>query len=119
MEYLVQLSYLPLLHYRSFPNFARSLIAIQRELRHRNGIIGYSLLAHPIEGNFWTLSAWQSNAALNNFVRSQVHVTAMKTLRAHMGPTRFLEWTMSGSALPPTWDDALSRFRQTLRVRTT
>lgn len=109
-EYLVQLSYLPLLRYQSFPRFARLLFAIQRQLRQTNGVIGYSLLAHPLQREFWTLSAWQSKACLNDFVRSQVHSTAMKTLRAHMGQTRFIEWTANGSALPPAWDNALARF---------
>jgi heme-degrading monooxygenase HmoA len=109
-EYLVQLSYLPLLRYRSFPRFARLLFAIQRELRGTDGIIGYSLLAHPLQRDFWTLSAWQNKNSLNTFVRSQVHATAMKTLHAHMGQTRFIEWTVSGSSLPPSWSDALTRF---------
>jgi heme-degrading monooxygenase HmoA len=109
-EYLVQLSYLPLLRYRSFPGFARLLFAIQRELRRTDGIIGYSLLAHPLRRDFWTLSAWHNKASLNSFVRSQVHATAIKTLRAHMGQTRFIEWTASGSSLPPTWSNALTRF---------
>jgi hypothetical protein len=48
-EYLVQLSYLPLLRYRSFPRFARLLFAIQRKLRRTEGIIGYSLLARLLQ----------------------------------------------------------------------
>ena len=111
-HYLVQLSYLPLLRYRTFPRFARLLLAIQRELRRTDGIIGYSLLARPLQRDFWTLSAWQNKNSLNSFVRSQVHATAMKALRAYMGQTRFIEWTMSGSSLPPSWSDALTRFYQ-------
>jgi heme-degrading monooxygenase HmoA len=110
VDYLVQLSYLPLVRYRSLVSFSRWLVAIQRQLRQTNGIIGYSLLAHPFERKFWTLSIWLNKAALNSFFRSAPHVEAMKALRQHMGQTRFIEWTMTGSALPPTWDDALNRF---------
>ena len=109
-EYLVQLSYLPLVNYRSLPRFARWLLRIQRQLGNTTGIIGYSLLAHPFQREFWTLSAWLDKASLNRFFRSPPHVEAMKALRPHMSQTRFIEWTISGSALPPTWDDALERF---------
>ena len=46
-EYLVQLSYLPLVRYRSLLPFGKSLIAIQRQLKQTDDLVGYSLLAHP------------------------------------------------------------------------
>ena len=106
----MQLSYLPLLRYQSLPRFARWLLAIQRQLRETDGIVGYSLLAHPLQLDFWTLSAWLDKAALNNFFRSTPHAAAMKALHAHMGKTLFIEWTLKGTALPPNWGDALTRF---------
>jgi len=50
--------------------------------------------------------------ALNNFFRSAPHAKAMKALRAHMGQTCFIEWTVADSTLPPTWNDAMKRFQQ-------
>jgi hypothetical protein len=111
-EYLVQLSYLPLLRYRSLPRFARWLFAVQSQLAQTDDIVGYSLLAHPLKRDFWTLSAWSDKAALNKFFRSAPHADAMKALRAHMGQTRFIEWTVHGSALPPDWVGALNRFHR-------
>lgn len=111
-EYLVQLSYLPLANYRSLSRFGRWLLGIQRQLGNTTGIIGYSLLAHPFQREFWTLSAWLDKASLNSFFRSPPHVEAMKALRPHMGQTRFIEWKLNGSAFPPSWGDALNRFYQ-------
>jgi hypothetical protein len=111
-EYLVQLSYLPLLHYRSLVPFTRWLLAIQRQLALTKSIIGYSLLAHPLQRRFWTLSVWRDKAALNNFFRPAPHAAAMKALHPHMGQTLFIEWTLKGAALPPHWDDALTRFHK-------
>ena len=54
VEYLVQLSYLPLVRYSGLAKFARWLLAIQRQLGQTAGIIGYSLLAHPFQRDFWT-----------------------------------------------------------------
>jgi len=109
-EYLVQLSYLPLLRYRGLIPFTRWLLAIQRQLGQANGFIGYSLLAHPVRCDFWTLSAWSDKDSLNNFFRSAPHAKAMKALRGQMGQTLFIEWIVKGVALPPTWNDALARF---------
>ena len=106
----MQLSYLPLVHYGSLPRFGRWLLEIQRQLGKTTGIIGYSLLAHPLRREFWTLSAWIDKASLNSFFRTPPHVEAMKALRPHMGQTRFIEWALNGSALPPSWDDAMNRF---------
>ena len=110
VEYLVQLSYLPLVRYSSLPRFGRWLLAIQRQLGQTTGIIGYSLLAHPFQRDFWTLSTRLDKLSLYSFVRSAPHAEAMKALRAHMGQTRFIEWTLNGSAVPPSWGDALNRF---------
>ena len=109
-EYLVQLSYLPLLRYRGLIPFTRWLLAIQRQLSQANGFIGYSLLAHPVRRDFWTLSAWSDKDSLNNFFRSAPHAKAMKALSEQMGQTRFIEWTVKGLALPPSWNNALTRF---------
>ena len=109
-EYLVQLSYLPLLRYRSLLPFGKWLIAIQRQLKQTDDLVGYSLLAHPLRRDFWTLSVWSDRAALNGFFQSAPHSRAMKALRAQMGQTQFIEWSAQGAALPPRWNDALERF---------
>ncbi len=111
-DYIIQLSYLPLLRYRSLARFGRFVVAIQKQLSQAAGVIGYSLLARPLRRDFWTLSAWSDRASLYQFVRSNAHLSAMRELREHMGPTRFIEWTLSGTALPPSWEDALKRFRE-------
>ena len=39
-------------------------IGIQRQLRASRGLIGYSLRARLAVKRFWTLSAWEDEAAL-------------------------------------------------------
>ena len=109
-NYLVQLSYLPLVRYRSLLPFGRWLLAIQKQLSETSGVIGYSLLARPLKREFWTLSAWSDPSALRDFVRAAAHVRAMGALRSHMGQTMFIEWTLAGEDFPPRWNDALKRF---------
>ena len=110
-DYLVMLSYLPLARFRKLPAFFGYVQAIRAQLQETQGVLGYSLLARILRLQFWTLSAWEDRAALDAFVRADSHVTVMSALHGHMGPTRFIEWRVSGASLPPLWTDAMARFR--------
>jgi quinol monooxygenase YgiN len=72
-------------------------------------LIGYSLRARPAAKQFWTLSAWEDEAALQAFVAAPPHLDIMKALAPYMGETRFRRWNVKGSELPLRWDDALRR----------
>lgn len=108
-SYLVMASRLPLTSRRTVPRFMALTLSVVRQLGRTNGVVGYSLLAQPLKGTFWTLSAWHDQAALDAFVRTMPHLGVMGKLRPHMRPTKFTTWTVSGSALPVTWDDAIER----------
>jgi hypothetical protein len=110
-EYLVLLSYLPLRGFRDFPAFIGHDSRIAGQLAATHGLLGYSKLGRPWVKRFWTLSAWEGEAALTAFIHAGAHAGAMVGLRSRMGQTRFLRWTLPGSALPPTWGDALRRWR--------
>jgi hypothetical protein len=109
-DYLVLLSFLPLRRFRDLPAFVRHDIAITRQLQAARGLIGYSKLGRPWSKRFWTLSAWEDESVLAEFVQSGAHVLTMTALAPRIGATRFLRWTLQGRALPPTWDDALRRW---------
>jgi hypothetical protein len=109
-DYLVLLSFLPLRRFRDFPAFMRHDLGITRQLASARGLMGYSKLGRPWAKRFWTLSAWEGEAALAEFVESGAHVVTMAALAPRIGATRFVRWTLPGRALPPTWDDALRRW---------
>jgi quinol monooxygenase YgiN len=111
-EYLALLSYLPLKKYRMIPRFLQFSFQIQRQLNNSPGVVGYSLRAKPLRRNFWTLSVWEDEKALQDFVRKVPHLDAMTSLIPHMGPTRFSQWRVVGSSLPLHWDDAMRRWSQ-------
>jgi len=103
------LSYLPLKsHWRIF-TFLFYLSQTVKQLAQSNGLLGDTLLARPFSKRFFTLSAWQNDAALRAFVQQQPHLHIMTSLAPHMGKTHFVRWTVKASALPPQWDDALRR----------
>jgi hypothetical protein len=109
-EYRVLLSFLPLRRFRDLPAFAAHDRRITRQLAGVRGLVGYSKLGRPWAKRFWTLSAWEDETALAEFVRAGSHVRAMTEMPPRMGATRFVRWTLPGAALPPKWDDALRRW---------
>ena len=114
-DYLFLLSYLPLSRLRSLPRFIRYTLGIRRQLGRTPGVLGYSMRAKLPRGDFWTLSVWEDEEALAAFVRLNPHGDVMSALERHMGRTRFVRWSASGSAVPPSWEEALERGRSAAR----
>jgi len=74
-----------------------------------DGLVGYSLIAHIVAKRFWTLSVRQDEVALMDFVRKHPHNEAMIALRGFMGGSGFVRCTVLGSAVPPSWTEAMER----------
>ncbi len=108
-EYVALLSYLPLRAYSKIPAFFRYTLEIQRQMNKTPGAIGYRMRAKVLSRTFWTLSVWEDDGTLMEFVRLTPHGEAMKSISPHMGATRFTRWKVPGSAVPPTWDEAMKR----------
>ncbi len=111
-EFLAFLSYLPLAQFRKLPQFFRHSRDIQAQLDHAVGLIGYSLRAQLFRRHFWTLSVWEDDQALLDFVTTTPHAKVMENLQGHMAATNFVRWTLKGASVPPDWKDALLRYRQ-------
>jgi heme-degrading monooxygenase HmoA len=108
-EYLVLLSALPLKRFRDLGAFVLYTWRIQGQLRRTPGLLGYSLLARILQRQFWTLSVWEGEAALQQFVIEPPHSHVMRALQGKMGQTHFVRWSMRGAELPPRWQEALAR----------
>src|SRR5438093_9820510 len=63
-EYMVLLSYLPLKGYRRMLTLLRRSRAVSRQLANTPGLIGFTFRAKLLRHRFWTLSAWEDEAAL-------------------------------------------------------
>ena len=81
----------------------------QRQLQKAKGLIGYSLHAEPLRRHFWTLSVWEDNESLMNFVRQVPHGRIMQLLAPQMGKTEFVQWKVKAEDIPPNWNDAKAR----------
>jgi hypothetical protein len=113
-EYVAMASQLPLARYSSIPAFLSATIAIRNQLSHADGLIGYALDAQLLRKTFWTVSAWESQEALQRFNHDDPHRARVQRIRPGMQPTGFVFWNTLGSALPIAWDEA----RRRLHART-
>jgi hypothetical protein len=109
LEYLVMASHLPLRRVSSTVRFFRAVSAVRKQLAHTDGLIGYTLRAKPLPRDYWTLSVWKDQAALREFMRTSPHVEIMTSLKSHMGPTKFVYWSITAADGRPSFTDALER----------
>jgi hypothetical protein len=105
--YLVMASHLPLKRITATVRFFRAVFAVRKQLATADGLIGYTLRAEPLARDYWTLSVWTDNTALRQFMRTPPHVQVMTSLKPHMGPTKFVTWTISAADGRPSMAGAL------------
>ena len=107
-EYIALLSELPLKRFRDLGEFLLYTWQVQNQLRSAPGLVGYSLKARVLTKRFWTLSVWEAEADLRQFVGQVPHSRVMTALG---NKTHFLSWSIRGSQYHPSWQAALGRRR--------
>jgi hypothetical protein len=108
-DYVAMVSFLLLKQYRLIPKFLLLTFETQRQLARSSGLVGYSVYAELLKKRFWTLSVWQDNQSLMDFVAAVPHGRIMQQLAPHMGTTRFEQWTASAAEIPLKWPAARAR----------
>ena len=111
-EYQAMASRLPLARYLDVPSFLSATMAIRTQLAHADGLIGYALDAHLAQKTFYTVSAWDSQDALDAFARANPHHVRTEAIRPRMRPTTFTFWTVAGADLPISWAEARRRIAE-------
>ena len=110
-EYIALLSELPLKRFRDLGEFLLYTWQVQNQLRSVPGLVGYSLKARVLTKRFWTLSVWEAEADLRQFVGQVPHSRVMTALGNKMEQTHFLRWSIRGSQYHPSWQEAFERRR--------
>jgi quinol monooxygenase YgiN len=108
-QYLVMASHLPLHRLSSTVRFFRAVSAVRKQLATARGLVDYTLRAKPLSRRYWTLSVWEDEAALQEFLRQRPHADVMSSLRPLMDPTTFVRWTITLADGRPTWPQAMDR----------
>ncbi|MFI7411059.1 DUF3291 domain-containing protein [Streptomyces sp. NPDC049627] len=82
---------------------------VWRQVSRAPGAYGATLKAEPFKRTFWTLSVWESPAALKDFARSGTHAPTSRDLSAQMRDAKFATWQVSSDELPLDWAQARRR----------
>src|SRR5947208_3473430 len=82
-EYVALVSYLPLRRFRMIPRFLRYSGRVATQLEGTRGLVGFSLRAKILAREFYTLSVWEDERALDDFVRAEPHRGTMGAMRPH------------------------------------
>jgi hypothetical protein len=99
------------------PTFLRFGIHIERQLGRTTGVIGYRTAADPLALTFYHLSAWLDCEAIQRFVETEPHMTAVQELAGQLGITVFRYWDIKGSSLPLQIPRELHRVKQGTSAR--
>ena len=77
------------------------------QLTDTHGLVGWSM-ADSTDNTFLTLSAWESDQALREFVSARPHSQAMRELRRYSEVTTH-SFATTASSIPLSWTDAVER----------
>ena len=113
----IMASRLELRRLRDVPSFLVAAMRVRHQMLASPGAMGVSLVAKPLRRTFWTLSAWQDQAALRATVGVEPHVGVMKHFRPRMARSSFVTWSAETSALPVPWEEALRRLEKPDTIR--
>ena len=80
---------------------------MRKQLATTDGLIGYTQRARPLARDYRTLSVWNDNTALREFMRTPPYAQVMTSLKPHMGPTKFVTRTISAADGRPSMAGAL------------
>ncbi len=101
---IVMASRFRVLRHRDVLPFFVDALRVFALARRSPGIVGVTLSARPLRKEFWTLSQWADQTALEAMVRSEPHASVMVRQRAVMAESVFCTWTAPADT-PPTWAD--------------
>lgn len=105
-DYLAFATHLELRSALGLPRFAWYSLRIERQLARTQGLVGYSF-RRQFPTRYWTMSAWESERHLLEFVRAMPHARVRRVLQPSRERFATARWHVSGSALPLAWTDAL------------
>ncbi|KUN81213.1 DUF3291 domain-containing protein [Streptomyces griseoruber] len=115
-EAFVMASRLEVRSLKDVPRFFLKSLAAWKQVSGAPGAYGASLIAEPLKRTFWTLSAWEDEAALHTYAKTEPHKSIMKGLRPTMKDSVFTFWQVPAAELPIDWTDARRRLAEQERT---
>jgi hypothetical protein len=111
---LISVTRLRIRSYFFLPQFLWHTFKSTRQVVRASGFLAGRTLVNPGKV-FWTLTAWESEAAMNAFRTHAAHRDAMPKLLHWCDEATVVHWTQETPDLP-TWKDAYERMMATGRA---
>jgi hypothetical protein len=109
-KYLAQASFFERKSAWSFFSFLMQARAVQGQLKTAKGLVGYSMRMEFFGKKGGVLSVWENESALvDGFAHAGQHSQAMKKFKPLMESYKVIKWEISGSDVPPKWEEALKK----------
>lgn len=86
--------------------FSTSLEDVRKAMTDSPGLIGYSVRRQIFGGGVWTMSAWESEEALLDFIDSPAHQAAVVNGGISPESVRSAYLWVTSNRLPLPWDEA-------------
>ena len=93
----------------AFDDYTQSLY---KQLDSQKGYVGGSIRMVIFCDEVWTMTVWQSKEAMESFVNSREHLDAMYMSSNAVRQMRMASFTVTGSQLPPSWEEAEKRLEK-------
>lgn len=84
----------------TLPGFLWDTLRVRHQLGGTPGVVGLALRAKPMARTFWTISAWESRAAIGRFLPAGAHGDVMHAYEEVLEHARFLTTEVDGAKLP-------------------
>jgi heme-degrading monooxygenase HmoA len=75
-------------------------------LPSHSGYLGHKIRKQLFGNEAWTMTVWQDEDALQNFVSGEKHSDAIQNGLDAVVKARFVRFTIAKSKIPLSWDDA-------------
>jgi hypothetical protein len=83
---------------------------VGNQLNQATGLIGYTARMGFLSKELVNVTVWENESDLKKFTHEGAHLDCMEKTRKGLTPTEYVRWTVKGSQLPPTIDDACRRY---------
>lgn len=104
---LISVTRLRVRSWRFLPQFAIESLKSTRQAEHSPGFLGGRLLRNS-RNAFWTMTAWEGEAAMNAFRIAAAHGAVMPRLLDWCDEAAVVHWNQADPELP-SWQDAHRR----------
>jgi heme-degrading monooxygenase HmoA len=98
--------------HRSFWN---SMTSIRKALKDQPGFIGYATRTATDLSEDWTMSVWENEEAMYDYVTGQAHADAINALEPYATGGWVTHFEVDVSELPISIDDVIARIRESGR----